>query len=119
MMLAALRWRLDKQAALPRKFSAELTFRNKVNSAFNQFAFFLAVSGRAANLSRVCFVDTYLECGGRFGPIACQLEDTAHAVGDRPLTRPPEPVLGVVLIKLLQCRQDLVVAAKTLLWWCS
>src|SRR5215472_1820870 len=59
-----------------------------------------------------------LERSGRFGPLARQLEifPTASAF-DRQLGR-PNTVLGMVLIKLLQCRQIVCVIALIMLLQC-
>jgi hypothetical protein len=59
-----------------------------------------------------------LERSGRFGPLARQLEIFLTASGiDRQLGR-ANTVIGMVLIKLLQCRQILCVIALIMLLQC-
>src|SRR5262245_19676122 len=59
-----------------------------------------------------------LDRSGRFGPLARQLEIFLTALGiDRQLGR-ANTVIGMVLIKLLQCRQILCVIALIMLLQC-
>ena len=70
-------------------------------------------------LERVAaFYPSMLGASGRFGPLARQLEIFLTASGTLRQLGRPNTVLGMVLIKLLRCRQILSVIALIMLLQC-